>query len=125
MSGAALHCCRICGHRLYRQLDAAEGTVLELEESCPECDLYHYQFSYGHTEERVGVIVSAWGSDDFAPPNWREQEAEAQRLWASGTAMGLVRTARADPDAETPRKVLADWCDDNGLPLSAAYLRGA
>lgn len=119
-----ISCCRICGGVLDSWSDRDEGRTLEQEESCPGCGLYAYEFHYGHTEERVGVIVSMWDHDEDGPTDWREREEEAKRIWGNGDAMCLVRAMRDRPNDGTPRLVMADWCDDNELPLSAAYLRG-
>ncbi|MBN9521473.1 TIGR02996 domain-containing protein [bacterium] len=39
------------------------------------------------------------------------------------TADALLRAVLADPDADTPRLVYADWCDDHGQPDRAALVR--
>ncbi len=123
MSGASRSCCRVCGHPLRTWADRDEGRTLESAENCDGCGLYASSFAYGNTEEQIGVIVSTWSYAESCSADWREQFEEARRIYASDTGRGLYRAMQERWDETTPRLVLADWCDDSGCPLSAAYLR--
>lgn len=41
----------------------------------------------------------------------------------SDTRAALLAAVKADPDADTPRLLFADWCDDNGEPERAEFVR--
>lgn len=123
MSGAMIVCCRVCGHSLRRWSDHDNGQLLEWTENCDGCGLYANSFAYGSREERIGVMIHRWDYTEDGPTDYLDEFEEARRIYASDTGRGLYQAMMKRWDDMTPKLVLADWCDDSGCPLSAAYLR--
>lgn len=116
--------CRVCGGPLtVGRSDYVNGTLAERDEKCDHCGLYEYAYAYGGVWERWGVVEDTWSYDGDRTPDWRPLVEEAKVLWNTPDAMCLVRAVRDRPADETPRLVLADWCEDHNLPLSCQYLR--
>ena len=123
--------CRICNSGMFYSWDGNEGTTYETKEDCKNCRLYHYDFSYGNTSERIGLVFHKWsyGNINGSHKDWRELkelEDEAKVIYSSTTAMAIVKGIFDEHswlDNSVALLVFADWCQENDLILHDRYLR--
>lgn len=109
--------------------DTEEGRLLESQNECRACGLYYHDFSYGHSQERVGWfwLVGLWND----PPERESDQialarGRAAEIRAAQAALAEIRAAYRHSEFEgirkAPRGVLADWMAEHGFPLQAAAL---
>lgn len=112
--------CPVCGApETHGYSDTEEGWLLESGTECRACGLYYHDFSYGHTQERIGWFWLSGSSHD--PP-----EEESERITLARAALAEIRAAYRHPEfagvRRAPRGVLAEWMAEHGCPMQTGAL---
>ncbi len=112
--------CPVCdAPETHGHTDSEEGRSLESTSECRACGLYFHEFSYGHTQERIGWfwLTGSWND----PPG-----DEAERKELARETLAEIRAAYRHPEfagvRKAPRGVLAEWMAEHGHEKQAAAL---